>query len=622
MRMIVRIQVALLLALLSVSAPVRAGTPVPDPVLSSRLQGDLEFRLESDGSFRILEAPTSASRLQGSLASGGATRRLRSSGDAKPFFKLSSEGVAGGLRGFAAGSDDDRDGLLDEDPLDGLDNDQDGLVDEDFAAIGDIMGAMLLERAGLQFRQEIYRWAYPHLQPAVFLHIVPERGADGIARLRLETAGPWLDVDVLATRHTLAGKAGRWGGPAMVTAWSTGTESWGNGAEDSCAAGSETWLGVMILDESDEDGAAGPRMFTEDGVLELDLTDRPLSLVLAMGDSWLQLAGLLAEARRVYEGVADPVSGRRARWIVPALCSRCRLAEPPEFAAETTPDGGLVLRTALAAGQSRLLDPDLFRVMGLPLGKASRMVWRGADGEEQTAVWACGDFGALARDGAPVPAPWDLLPALQSHEESGQLEWWFDDLDPGIFATLDSAAQTGAPVALAGRYGDGRILRAETTSLDRAQAPGSAAATGPAGAVVDPGLRREDPFADRSRLTLSPDLLNGWPNPFRDRIQIRFTVPATVGEAFVWDDDKVQPAESDLQAPVPWESGLPRASVKIYSVTGQELMTLHTGQHTPGEFTVHWDGSDSHGRPVASGTYFCKLQLDDWSATRLIVFLR
>ncbi|MBU2502352.1 hypothetical protein KJ682_13550 [bacterium] len=620
MRMIVRIQVALLLAFLSVPAPARSGAPAPRPLLSSKLQGEMEFRLEADGSFRILAAGSDDPLLQGNLAAGGSAGRSRRSGEAKPFFKLTSEGVPGGLRGFAAGADDDRDGRVDEDPLDGLDNDQDGLVDEDFAAIGDTMGAMRLQRAGLQFRQEIYRWAYPHLQPAVFLNIVPDPGADGIARLRLEAAGPWVEADVRATRHSLAGKAGSWGGQAMVTTSGTGTGSEEDGA---CAAGSETWLGVMILNEMDAGGSPGPRMFTEDGVLEIDLTDRPLSLVVATGDSWLQLAGLLAEARRVYEGVADPVSGRRARWIVPALCSPCRLAEPPAFAAETTPGGDLVLRTELAAGQSRLVDPDLFRIMDLPLGHPSRLVWRGADGAEQTVVWDCGDFGALVRGGEPVSAPWMLLPALQSHEDSGRLELWFDDLDPDLFDTLDTAAQADGPVALAGRYGDGRTLRGETT-LSRAQVPGSAGPTDLAGAMVDPdlGRRRDDPFADRSRLTLSPELLNGWPNPFRDRIQIRFKVPASVGEAFVWDDDKDRPEDSVLQAPVPWEGGQPQASVKIYSVTGQELMTLHTGQHSPGEFTVQWDGSDSHGRPVASGTYFCKLQLDDWSATRLIVYLR
>jgi hypothetical protein len=45
------------------------------------------------------------------------------------------EGAAGGNRFPFAGADDDRDGLVDEDRLDGRDNDGDGRIDEDFAAI-------------------------------------------------------------------------------------------------------------------------------------------------------------------------------------------------------------------------------------------------------------------------------------------------------------------------------------------------------------------------------------------------------------------------------------------------------------------------------------------------------
>jgi hypothetical protein len=51
----------------------------------------------------------------------------------------SNEGASGGIRFPFPGCDDDRDGLVDEDRLDGRDNDGDGRVDEDFAAISDQM---------------------------------------------------------------------------------------------------------------------------------------------------------------------------------------------------------------------------------------------------------------------------------------------------------------------------------------------------------------------------------------------------------------------------------------------------------------------------------------------------
>ncbi len=51
----------------------------------------------------------------------------------------SIEGNAGGSRLPSATADDDGDGMIDEDWLDGHDNDMDGLIDEDYAAISDQM---------------------------------------------------------------------------------------------------------------------------------------------------------------------------------------------------------------------------------------------------------------------------------------------------------------------------------------------------------------------------------------------------------------------------------------------------------------------------------------------------
>jgi hypothetical protein len=55
--------------------------------------------------------------------------------DPRDIVYVVSEGVPGGSRK----QDDDNDGLIDEDPLDGYDNDSDGFIDEDFAAISQQM---------------------------------------------------------------------------------------------------------------------------------------------------------------------------------------------------------------------------------------------------------------------------------------------------------------------------------------------------------------------------------------------------------------------------------------------------------------------------------------------------
>ena len=73
---------------------------------------------------------------------------------------------------------------------------------------------------------------------------------------------------------------------------------------------------------------------------------------------------------------------------------------------------------------------------------------------------------------------------------------------------------------------------------------------------------------------------------------------------------------------MPWSGGQPGVSVKIYSINGQELVTLHSATLGSGDYTAQWNGTDAFGRKVASGTYFCKLQMDNWSVTRRLVFIR
>ncbi len=64
---------------------------------------------------------------------------FRPSSDIRDIVYETAFGVTGGRRLPLANADDDADGSLDEDPLDGFDNDSDGDVDEDYAGISDQM---------------------------------------------------------------------------------------------------------------------------------------------------------------------------------------------------------------------------------------------------------------------------------------------------------------------------------------------------------------------------------------------------------------------------------------------------------------------------------------------------
>jgi hypothetical protein len=87
-------------------------------------------------------------------------REFRPSSDPRDKVYRSEEGAPNGNRLPSPYSDDDEDGLMDEDYLDGRDNDGDGLVDEDFGAI-----SRLMLTCRYTDDQEVSRQIYPEHNP-------------------------------------------------------------------------------------------------------------------------------------------------------------------------------------------------------------------------------------------------------------------------------------------------------------------------------------------------------------------------------------------------------------------------------------------------------------------------
>jgi hypothetical protein len=65
-----------------------------------------------------------------------------------------------------------------------------------------------------------------------------------------------------------------------------------------------------------------------------------------------------------------------------------------------------------------------------------------------------------------------------------------------------------------------------------------------------------------------------------------------------------------------------RVSITIHNVLGQLIRTLVDQTLPSGDHSVDWDATDLHDRPVASGIYFYRMQADDYSSTRKMVFVR
>lgn len=70
---------------------------------------------------------------------------------------------------------------------------------------------------------------------------------------------------------------------------------------------------------------------------------------------------------------------------------------------------------------------------------------------------------------------------------------------------------------------------------------------------------------------------------------------------------------------------LPRAGdvkLRIYGLRGELVRTLADGAFAPGTHSLAWDGRDDRGRPVATGTYFYRLEALGLSAVKRMVFIR
>jgi hypothetical protein len=82
------------------------------------------------------------------------------------------------------------------------------------------------------------------------------------------------------------------------------------------------------------------------------------------------------------------------------------------------------------------------------------------------------------------------------------------------------------------------------------------------------------------------------PNPFNPRTSIRFRLSAA--------------STVDL---------------RVYDAAGTQVRMLAVGRFGAGEQAVGWDGCDDRGHRVASGAYFCRLNLPNSTAVAKLIVL-
>jgi hypothetical protein len=110
---------------------------------------------------------------------------------------------------------------------------------------------------------------------------------------------------------------------------------------------------------------------------------------------------------------------------------------------------------------------------------------------------------------------------------------------------------------------------------------------------MKPGIIAFGPRPTNNRMVYKAALQQNVPNPFNPTTAIRFTSAATT-----------------------------RASLQVFSATGQLVATLVDGPVTGGEHRVEWNGRDNAGTPVSSGVYFYRLRMGDFVSQKKMVLLK
>ncbi len=91
-------------------------------------------------------------------------------------------------------------------------------------------------------------------------------------------------------------------------------------------------------------------------------------------------------------------------------------------------------------------------------------------------------------------------------------------------------------------------------------------------------------------------LAQNYPNPFNAGTTIIFDIPAQKEET--------------------------EAVIEIYDLSGRVISTLWRGTAQPGHHQVYWNGQDNQGRMTASGVYFYRLRVGNYSETKRMVMLK
>ncbi len=510
---------------------------------------------------------------------------FRPSSDARDIVYHSSFGAPGGNRIPSPAADDDGDGSIDEDVLDGFDNDADGLVDEDYAAISDQMLSRRFRDDDpssisifpnhtpqhLLVHEESYQFSHPDFDDFVgFTMTITNDGeetlqnayvgifADGDVGHR-DTPNYWAD-DMTAFKSDLVVDHGAHGTKAYDLAYWYDANGDGGQADRFCSI-------VMLDHPVDPTGTTAP---PEVGIVTFARFNGNVSYP-AGGDPTNDFER--------YELMAT-------QWIEPNSPApadyRTMIAVGP-FAA-IAPGQTIQVSFALV-----ISDRDFEFVNVQHAAVAYQGQWFDLDGDPATGIGGKEhqEHWYLPQDN-PVPVAITSFDARVVDSRAVRVAW-----------------ETVADEAIEGFD----LLRAEPGTTPRALAPGLLAASTRefVDQTVVPGAHYEYVLiahvADGgmfSSQTIGVDvpavamaLRQNAPNPFTETTTIGITMPD----------------RSDVE-------------VAIFDVAGRRVATLAKGTRASGDHELVWNGLDDSGKRVGAGVYFYRLESGGETLTRKLVLVR
>jgi hypothetical protein len=500
------------------------------------------------------------------------------------------EGVRGGFRAPSPEPDDDGDGRVDEDRLDGIDNDNDGRVDEDFAAIGDEMMAACYfpERAGddlpqLAVHKEAYAWSLPHIDGTIMLSLaIQNTGPQTLENVRI---GSFFEKD----------------GPFYCSNWTVGLLGWDDSPRASALVCEDLYgshVGMIVFaTQGDADGSwTGGCVEGEENAsaVFLDGLNNPAAngigkFPLPSTDATESEAAVLKSGETridddawVYE--LSPVIGSLGPGEeITVDLAFFAAAEKSDLEARVIN----TLKTYTGDGIHRYLPP--------PVSMTPRVLW--------------GSYRPFEPHGGGVDRVVVDIEVLGEEPITPDRISYFSGIDPTAVQRVETepgveqivlrgepvkkAAAKGERIVLKGRLEDGEFFEAILRPEE-----------GAAGGMASFEDARQFWKAE-GRLEM--DLLSSSPNPFRDATTIYYEIPSLIE----------QESGSRIESREPVE-----ISVKVYNVVGRLVSVLAEDFVSPGVYSTQWRAIDDNGNAVASGVYYVRLLIGNKYITQRLILLK